>query len=275
MMKMIENFPNSAPLNQSLLAQTEEFSSLMRDIVSETIQDGDGVEWATVEGSIGTNEAKRYRVRLTSDPETILDDIINVSGFSLQKGDPVLLYKIKNNLFNSFIIACKNQSFQSASSNSSLPLQTRQTFSLSKVENQDFIVGRNTGFFSGPGGSVGSICEAYFATSKFSSAVSWHYGQPFDYGQQIPLLGGVVNALWLSDSEANCLSHAFLTDTDGWNNNEGRTSSAEAIQRACGAASRTKERLTKRVSVGDLLLIVRSGSGGFRPVGNCSMFGKE
>lgn len=37
MMKMIENFPNSAPLNQSLLAQTEEFSSLMRDIVSETI----------------------------------------------------------------------------------------------------------------------------------------------------------------------------------------------------------------------------------------------
>lgn len=272
---------NSGAVNVLPQVQMKEFSTLLSSLVQETVSGGDGVEWVTVEGAIGTGDAKRYRVRLSSDEQKVLEGVINASGFSLSRGDSVLLYKIQNNLSDSFIVARKNSSFETGSSNQTQVTPPDNESAAAEPTNEELIVGRNQDLtLDGTSIAVGTTCTATFSTPLWNSSTRWFYGQSFDYGQQIPFVGSATAAIGTTSTVASlcaALSPGSLRDTSAWLTNlsdEEREWMAQYAQQAASSLATVKNRLSQRIQPGDFFLIVRGSGTGFRTINNCALFGK-
>lgn len=84
---------------------TDEFVALVRELIREELTKQDNTLPCLIES---VNFDGTVNVYLLPDRETIIPNIPNASKYELQKGDSVVLYKIKNQISNAFIIAKLN-----------------------------------------------------------------------------------------------------------------------------------------------------------------------
>ena len=259
------------------------FSLLIENAVNDVVGACDGIEWGTVEGVSGVGAKKRYKVRLSLDQSTVVEDLINATGFALTNGDVVLLLKIQNALSNSFIIAKKNASFEAISSENT----TAQTSpSDTSVEDQafsseEFLVGQNQNLAITsyePYLPLGATVGVLFYNDRFRSSAQWRYGQPFDYGQQLPFLEqfeDVVAGSALSLSVALKISdHSEWIDRVSAETRELVAEDASRLGRQIyGNYDSIYRNLIKRIQPGDTLFAVRKNandiSAPLRVVSNC------
>ncbi len=76
--------------------------SLIREIIQDEIKDKDAAEICMVQS---INDNGTLNIRLLSDMDTIIENISNNSAYKFETNDLAVLYKIKNNLSNSFVFS--------------------------------------------------------------------------------------------------------------------------------------------------------------------------
>ena len=81
---------------------TKEFLDVLNSIIDDKIKKLDTVEICQVVSD--DNGSGLYNVKLLSDENTIIRDVVNSTGFSFTNGDYVYLLKIRNQLSNATII---------------------------------------------------------------------------------------------------------------------------------------------------------------------------
>lgn len=84
------------------MATSDKFLSVLKEIIREEINKTDQTVLCKVQSN---NSDGTVNVFILPDLTTIVYNIINASKYELIEGDIVILYKIKNQINNSFIIA--------------------------------------------------------------------------------------------------------------------------------------------------------------------------
>lgn len=87
------------------MKEAEIFVNILRNLIQEELNKRDTTVPCIID-SINTNGT--VNIYLLTDINTIVPNIINASRYNFKSGDSAILYKIKNNLSNSFIIAKYN-----------------------------------------------------------------------------------------------------------------------------------------------------------------------
>lgn len=83
-----------------------DFLDLINSMIEDKLSKMDQVEICQiVSNDNGTN---RYNIKLISDGDTVIHDVINCSKFSFSAGDYAYILKIKNQLNNAIIIGANN-----------------------------------------------------------------------------------------------------------------------------------------------------------------------
>lgn len=83
-----------------------DFLDLINSMIEDKLSKMDQVDICQiVSNDNGTN---RYNIKLISDGNTIIHDVINCSRFSFSAGDYAYILKIKNQLNNAIIIGANN-----------------------------------------------------------------------------------------------------------------------------------------------------------------------
>ena len=80
----------------------EQLVSLVREIVKDEIKNKDA---AIICNVVGANADGTLNISLLSDPDTVISNVYNCTPYNFKSGDYAILYKINNNVNNSFIIA--------------------------------------------------------------------------------------------------------------------------------------------------------------------------
>lgn len=80
----------------------EQLVSLVREIVKDEIKNKDA---AIICNVMGSNADGTLNISLLSDPDTVISNVYNCTPYNFKSGDYAILYKINNNVNNSFIIA--------------------------------------------------------------------------------------------------------------------------------------------------------------------------
>lgn len=82
-----------------------EFVKFIRDLVKEQLSEMDQTVPCIIQS---INPDNTLNIYLLSDQSTIIPNIINGSRYDFKSGDVGVLYKIKNRVSNSFVIAKYN-----------------------------------------------------------------------------------------------------------------------------------------------------------------------
>lgn len=83
-----------------------DFLDLINSMIEDKLSKMDQVDICQiVSNDNGTN---RYNIKLISDGDTVIHDVINCSKFSFSAGDYAYILKIKNQLNNAIIIGANN-----------------------------------------------------------------------------------------------------------------------------------------------------------------------
>ena len=81
---------------------SEQLVSLIRELIREEMSKKDASSICQI---ASVNENGTVNIILPSDPDTIIPNIKNTSGYEFVSGDYGVLYKIENKLNNSFIFS--------------------------------------------------------------------------------------------------------------------------------------------------------------------------
>lgn len=109
----------------------EQLVGLIREIIKDEIKSKDA---ATICSIAGVNPNGTLNITLLSDPDTIVSNIYNCTPYNFSTGDAAILYKINNNLNNSFIIAKPTTEEPSRVSMTSIQNYVSQNFNSSSAD---------------------------------------------------------------------------------------------------------------------------------------------
>lgn len=87
------------------MKSADDFVALIRELIRDEINKNDTTLPCLVES---VNFDDTVNIYLLPDRETVIPSIPNGSKYELKAGDSVLLYKVKNQISNAFIIAKLN-----------------------------------------------------------------------------------------------------------------------------------------------------------------------
>ena len=170
------------------LPSVDQLVETIFSVAGESASYSDSVSWGRIQRSSGEGSSKRYSITLISDPNQVVDGLINQTGFDLQPGDMVLVYKIQNQWSNALIIAKKNISFETAPVSSNTNPQSDQNDILEPNSSEAtlYYYGPEDGFdsfYSAPFIQAGALCDTEVELTEFSNQkveAQWNCGQPFD-----------------------------------------------------------------------------------------------
>ena len=207
------------------MIDAKDFLNVTRDIIEQQIRDRSTDAVCEIES---VNEDGTLNVFVLPDKQTILKNIINESRYNFKRGDNALLYKIRNRLSDSFVVA----KFRPKQEDAGISEKSVQNLIDNALQNYQGGSGGGTGGIqgppgpqgiqgavgpTGPQGPKGDPGSASFSTYPISES-SWSTTDNVNYGSYkysvsgIPDSSSTIVNVYNSD---NCLVYANVKHNSG------------------------------------------------------------